>query len=161
MTVGRPYRLRSRSPSGRSAQERLTAQRIVPSVGDDARRADTDAEDRLVRAGQQVVDQIVDDVDGRVAIGAVEVARDPPAQLTAEVDECASERPLTEVEGDDVACVVDERHEGRRLATGARAPARLSRQALLSRARRPARRRDVRVSPVRRAISAREIGPRS
>ena len=39
----------------------MTAQRIVPSFVDDARGADADAEDRLVRAGEDLVDQVVDE----------------------------------------------------------------------------------------------------
>ena len=35
---------------------------------DDARRADADAEDRLVRAGEDLVDQVVDELEGRVAV---------------------------------------------------------------------------------------------
>ena len=82
-----PYRSceERRRAAGRSTT-RLTAQRIVPSVVDDARRADTDAEDRLVRAGQDLVDQVVDEVEGRVAVGAVEVARRPAADLAAQVE---------------------------------------------------------------------------
>ena len=40
---------------------------------DDARGADPDAEDRLVRAGQDLVDEVVDQGDRRVAVLAVEV----------------------------------------------------------------------------------------
>ena len=77
------------APSGRSGQSRLTAQRIVPSVVDDARRADADAEDRLVRAARASSSiRSWTSVERRVAVarrrGRV---RRSPAQLAAEVDE--------------------------------------------------------------------------
>ena len=118
-------------PSGRSVQDRLTAQRIVPSFVDDARRADADAEDRLVRAGQDLVDQVVDQGEGGVAVLAVEVLADPFADLAAEVEKGCGEGSLAEVEGDHMAGVVDERDERRLLAAGAGAAADLLGEALL------------------------------
>ena len=43
---------------------------------DDARRADADPQDRAVRAGEELVDQVVDDGHRGVAVRAVEVAGD-------------------------------------------------------------------------------------
>ena len=72
---------------------------------------------------EELVDQAVDQGEGRVAVLAVEVLADPLADLAAEVEEGRGEGPLAEVEGDDVAGVVDERDEGRLLAAGAGAAA--------------------------------------
>ena len=84
-----------------------------------------------MRAGEELVDQLVDEGEGRVAVCAVQVAGDPLADLAAQVEERRRERALAEVEGDDVAGVVDERDEGRLLAAGARAAADLAGEAVV------------------------------
>ena len=91
------------APSGRSAHDevdrpadRAVRRRRCPGVPTPMPRIG------WCGPGEQVVDQVVDDVDRGVAVGAVEVAGDPPADLAAEVDEAGGERPLAEVEGHDV-----------------------------------------------------------
>ena len=68
---------------------------------DDARRADTDAEDRGGRRRPDLVDQLVDDVDRLVAVAPIEVTRGSRRQFAAEVGKRRGEGPLAEVEGDD------------------------------------------------------------
>ena len=125
-STGTPYRSRRRSPSGRSCQSRLTAQRIVPVVGvDDARRADADAQQRA-RPRSPASSSMSSWTSAR--------ARSPSRpstgrsttrlDLAAEVDDRRPERLLAEVEGDHVASVVDELEEDRRLAAGRRPAAR-------------------------------------
>ena len=114
-----------------------------------------------MRPGEDLVDQVVDEGDRRVAVRAVEVPADPLADLAAQVEEGGGEGALAEVEGDDVAGVVDERDERRLLAAGAGAAADLAGEALAARGRATSSPTEVRVRPVRRAISARLIGPRS
>ena len=110
-------------PRGRSLQSRLTAQRIVPSPS-----TMPGAPTPMPRIGWW----------GRVRISSIrswtratawspsapcEVAGDPFADLAAEVEEGRGEGALAEVEGDDLAGVVDERDERRLLAAGGRAAA--------------------------------------
>jgi hypothetical protein len=96
---------------------------------DDARRPDADPEDRAGRRGADLVDELVDDVDGLLAVAAVEVAADPVGKLATEVGEGGREGALAEVEGDDGPGAGVQRDQGRLLATRARATPDIDRQA--------------------------------
>ena len=88
---------------------------------DQARRADPDAEEGARGLTPDVVDELVDELDGRVAVTALELAGALRGDLAAQVRERGGERALAEVEGDDGPGVVLEGDEGRLLAAGARA----------------------------------------
>ncbi len=71
-----------------------------------------------MRAGEDLVDQVVDEGERRVAIGALDVAGGPALDVASQVEQPGREGALAEVERDDVAGVVDELDKGRRLAAG-------------------------------------------
>ena len=127
---------------------------------DHARRADADAEDGGGRGRSDLVDELMDDIEGHVAIAAFQVATRAGGELAAEVRKGGGERAFAEVEGDDRAGVGVECDEGRLLAAGARAAADVGGQAVALEVATSSPTL-VRVRPVRRAMSAREIGPRS
>ena len=74
-------------------------------------------------SGKELVDQAEDELEGVVAVAAVDRQLDDAADLAAEVDEGAGEDALAEVEADDLAGVADDAEEDRALATGRRAAA--------------------------------------
>ena len=118
-------------PSGRSVQDEVDRPSDRAAAVDDARGPDADTEDRLVRAGEDLVDQVVDHGEGGVAVRAIEVVLTRWRTSPRRSSEGRGEGPLAEVEGDDVAGVVDERDEGRLLAAGAGAAPDFLGQALL------------------------------
>ncbi len=121
---------------------------------DHARGTDPDAEEGARGLTPDVVDELVDELDGLLAVTALELAGAFRGELAAQVREGGGEGALAEVERDDGPRVVLQGDEGRLLAAGARAAADVL--------ARPSRSRSatssptlVLVRPVRRAMSAR------
>ena len=90
---------------------------------DHARRADPDAEEGARGLTPDVVDELMDELDGLLAVTALELAGAFRRELAAQVREGGGEGALAEVERDDASGVVLEGDEGGLLAAGARAAA--------------------------------------
>jgi hypothetical protein len=90
---------------------------------DDARRADTDAEDRGGGLTPDVVDELMDELDGLLTVAAIELAGAFRGELAAQVGEGRGESALAEVERDDAPRIVLERNECRLLTARAGAAA--------------------------------------
>ncbi len=68
-------------------------------------------------AGQDLVDQVRDQRQGRISVRAAQLARRTATDGAMQVEQPRGERPLPEVEGDHVPRVVDQGDQGWRLPT--------------------------------------------
>ena len=83
---------------------------------DDAGRPDADAEERRPAARGQLVDDLVDDRQGLLAVEAGDVALGRRLDAAPKVHDGAAEAELAEIEADDLPGVIDELEEDRGLA---------------------------------------------